>query len=139
MSQDAEQTIRELTERWNRGQIDEVMELVHEDVEIDATRRVLNPAHYYGHAGFRQMAREILDVWEAWAIDVDRFWWKGDRAVVEGHVTARGRGSGVEIAETHYAVWEFRDGLPMKQTIFVEPAEAFEAVGLPAPAAVRRP
>jgi ketosteroid isomerase-like protein len=130
---ETEQRIREITALWNDQDIERVLPLVHEEVEIDASRRVLNPARYHGVEGVRQMTREILEVWEAWSIEIGRLWRNGDRVLVEGHVTARGKGSGVELRDTYYGIWEFRDGLPAKQIIFVDSDEAFEAAGVERP------
>jgi ketosteroid isomerase-like protein len=137
MSRQAEQTIRELTEHWNRQDTDAVVALLDEEVEVDASRRVLNPARYYGREGIRQMAREILEIWDEWTFDLGRFWWNGERAVVEGRVTARGKGSGIELNETYYAIWEMRGARPAKQIIFPEPMGAFETAGVPIPPTVR--
>jgi hypothetical protein len=41
----------------------------------------------------------VLDVWETWSIEPRAFRWDGDRVLVDIRVTARGRGSGVELAE----------------------------------------
>jgi ketosteroid isomerase-like protein len=131
---EAEAVIRGLTERWNAGDMDGVVALLDDGVEIDATRRVLNPAHYSGPEGVRQMAREIREVWDEWTFDLGRFWWKGDVAVVEARVTARGKGSGLQLRDTYYGIWVMRDGRPVKQIIFAERDEAFEAAGLPVPA-----
>jgi ketosteroid isomerase-like protein len=130
---EAEQRIREITDLWNEQDIEGVLARVHEDVEIDASRRVLNPARYHGPEGVRQMTREILEVWEAWSIEIGRMWWNGELVLVEGHVTARGKGSGVELRETYYGIWVMRDGRPAKQIIFVERDEAFEAAGVEPP------
>jgi ketosteroid isomerase-like protein len=54
----------------------------------------------------------------------------GDRIFVELDVTARGRGSGVELRQRAWSVYEFDGVLARRITTFRERASALEAAGL---------
>jgi SnoaL-like protein len=99
VSEENEKRLREAYALWNRHDFDALWEYIDPSIEIDATGRVLNPAHYSGLDGFRRLTEEVLDVWETWSIEPRAFRWDGDRVLVDIRVTARGRGSGVELAE----------------------------------------
>jgi ketosteroid isomerase-like protein len=69
------------------------------DVQIDMTRRVLNPDTYEGHAGLRRLGREVREVWDEFQIEPERFIDAGDRVIVIETRRARGSGSGIEVEQ----------------------------------------
>jgi SnoaL-like domain len=133
MTDDLEQLLRRAIELWNEHDFDALAELLDPEVEIDATRRVLNPARYCGIEGFRQMTEEIFDVWDRWHMEAVGFFWNGDRVAIETRIDAQGKGSGIRIAETYYTVWQIKDGRGTVMEIHVDAEAAFASVGLPAP------
>jgi ketosteroid isomerase-like protein len=48
----------------------------------------------------------------------------GERVLMEIHLRGRGRGSGVEIEQTLFHVWEVRDGLGYRCEVFISEADA---------------
>jgi ketosteroid isomerase-like protein len=120
-------------ELWNEGDFDALADLFDPEVQLDASRRVLNPAHYHGIEGFRKMTAELFDVWDEWSIEPTRFLWNGDRVLIETRIDARGKGSGVRVAETYYTVWTLANGRGTAMEIHVDADEAYRSAGLPGP------
>jgi ketosteroid isomerase-like protein len=125
-----EQLVRRGFELWNNGDFDSLHEIFHPDLEIDATSRVLNPARYRGIAGFEQLTRETFDVWEEWSIEPTMFVWNANRVLVETRITARGKGSGIRLAETYYSIWTIEDGKGTAMELHVDRTAAYESAGL---------
>jgi ketosteroid isomerase-like protein len=128
-----ERLVRRGMELWNAGDYESLAEILDPEVEIDATSRVLNPARYRGIEGFRKLTEETFEVWDEWHVEPVQFAWNGDRVVVETRVKARGKTSGIHVAETYYTVWQVEDGRGTAMEIHVGVDEAFESVGLPSP------
>jgi hypothetical protein len=131
VTEEREQVLRRGFQLWNERDFESLAEIIHPEIEIDATNRVLNPARYHGIEGFRELTNETFDVWEEWWIEPTKFLWNGDRVFVETRINARGKGSGIEVAETYYAVWTVENGLGTMMEIHVDPDRAMESAGLP--------
>jgi ketosteroid isomerase-like protein len=71
-----------------------------------------------------------LDTWEEHDLDIEEVVEEGDRVVAHVHITARGRGSGVEVDVRFYAQFKVRDGKVVYIYDHEDRAEALEAVGL---------
>jgi len=88
---------------------------------------------YRGHEGLLRFYRQWADAWaDNWAepqelIDL------GDRLVLLGEIKARGGESGIEVGRRYAILWHIRHGKLAREQVFNDPAEALEAVGLPAP------
>jgi ketosteroid isomerase-like protein len=132
MREHDEQLLRRGFELWNRGEYESLTEIFHPDIEIDATNRVLNPAHYHGIEGFERLTGEIFDIWEEWSIEPTLFLWNGNRALIETRVTARGKGSGIRLAETYYSIWTVEEGKGTAMELHVDRDAAYESAGLAA-------
>jgi ketosteroid isomerase-like protein len=108
----------------------DLLELLDPEIHLDQTRRVLNPASYDGHQGFRQAMGEVREAWEAFRVEPERLIEADDRVVVIETVRARGRGSGVELADRSASVYTLRNGRIVRVVVYRDPAEALDAVGL---------
>ena len=91
-------------ELWRSGDRTAALELVAEDLVIDATQRELNPATYRGRDGVLQMVAETDEVWETFETRPDRWEAVGDASVVvSGSYVARSRG--VELEGEYAEIW----------------------------------
>jgi ketosteroid isomerase-like protein len=138
MSEHDEQILRRGFELWNRGDYASLTEIFHPEIEIDATARVLNPARYHGLEGFERLTREIFDIWEEWSIEPKSFLWNGNRALIETRITARGKGSGIRLAETYYSIWTMEGGKGAAMELHVDRDVAYESAGLSTHRSTRR-
>jgi ketosteroid isomerase-like protein len=103
--------VRRAYEAMNSRDWSRVDEFLHEDVEFDLSRNVLNPDVYRGHAEFVKLVAAIEDVWDDFRMDVEEVTETGDGQVVTG-ITIRGKGtgSGVPAEMPLFQVWDLRDG-----------------------------
>jgi ketosteroid isomerase-like protein len=133
VTEELEQILRRGYDLWNRRDFEALDELFHPEVEIDATSRVFNPAHFRGIEGFRKLTAETFDTWEEWSVEPTKFLWNGNRVVVETRISARGKGSGIPLVETYYSVWTLEDGRASVMELHVDADRAFQAAGLSRP------
>jgi ketosteroid isomerase-like protein len=85
------------------------------------------------YRGRQEVLAFFAEVDEAWD-EVEYFHTElipiGERVVRVGGMRARGRGSGVEIEASGAQVFEFRDGMVWRVTLYQDRDEALAAVGL---------
>ena len=125
-----ERLMRQGYDAWNRGDWTSMEALLTPDFEVDATDRVLNPDRYEGIEGFRRLAAEMSEVWDAWEVEPLEFLDNGDRMFVEHRVRARGKGSGIEVVQTYWSVWTIRDGKGAKLALHLDRDAALAGAGL---------
>jgi len=122
---------------YNRRDFEALLPLYRPDVEVHSPKEWValgdfDPV-YRGHEGLLRFYRQWADAWaDNWAepqelIDL------GDRLVLLGEIKARGGASGVEVGRRYAMLWHIRRGKLAREQVFNDPAEALEAVGLPAP------
>ena len=127
---DHEQLIRQGYDAWNRGDWAFMEDFLAPEFELDATDRVLNPDRYEGIDGFRRLASEMGEIWDSWEIEPLEFVQQGERVFVAHRVRARGKGSGVEVAQTYWSVWTVRAGKGVKLARYVDRERALAGAGL---------
>lgn len=66
--------------------------------------------------GFRFAPEEVVDL--------------GERAFMRVRLSGRGKASGVELEQTVFHFWTFRDGMPWRCEVFVDENAAQQAAGL---------
>ena len=122
---------------YNRRDFEALLPLYRPDVEVHSPKEWValgdfDPV-YRGHEGLLRFYRQWADAWaDNWAepqelIDL------GDRLVLLGEIKARGGESGIEVGRRYAMLWHIRHGKLAREQVFNDPAEALEAVGLPAP------
>jgi ketosteroid isomerase-like protein len=83
---------------WNRGELDDYLELLHPDVHISTSGVFPDlPAEYSGRERAATFWRQMHDPWEFFRIDVEHIEDEGDWAIASLHFRARGADSGVEV------------------------------------------
>jgi len=88
---------------------------------------------YRGHAGVRDYFETQLDTWETVATEAVSIRGVGERMLVEVHLSAVGRASGIAVDRNTWNVFEIRDGRFTDGRVFATEREAIEAVGRPGP------
>jgi ketosteroid isomerase-like protein len=120
-----------LSEAYKSGEAtDELLAICAPDFQMDASRRVFNPATYDGHAGLRHAIREIWEAWEDFREEDGRLIDVGDQVLALHTIAGRGRASGVEVRAPGALIWAVRDGHVVKVEAFLDQTEALKAVGL---------
>ena len=140
MSQENVEVVRRATEAFGAGtreteredMLTKIAELWDPEIELDASEvPVLDISGVYrGADAVRQVWREWLAAWETTPFDyelVDA----GDRVVQLLDLQVRGRSTGIDMPFGKFAfVYTVRDGLIVRQKLYMDQKEALKAVGL---------
>jgi ketosteroid isomerase-like protein len=86
--------------------------------------------HHHGHAGYREVWREVLEAFEDWTLEPEELNDLGDRLIGVTRMSGHGTVSGVPVSQRVFSVYTFRRGLVVKQEDFGDREEALEAAGL---------
>jgi ketosteroid isomerase-like protein len=85
---------------------------------------------YRGHEGFLRWLADWSEPWSEFSMKPERWIDAGDRVVVVLRMTAKGKGSGVEVNRRDAIVYTVRDGKTVRLDYYNNESEALEAVGL---------
>lgn len=90
-------------EVWNRGSIEEFLELVDPEVEWCPNQQMPDvDAVYRGHEGVRRFFRDFIEPWETITVEALDTRTKGDEVVMLVRFQAKGRdGIEVDVTRTH--------------------------------------
>jgi ketosteroid isomerase-like protein len=102
---------------------------LHPDIEV-LDHDILDAGTYRGHDGFVRWLEDWDEPWEAWSMEAERWIDAGDQVVLIFRMTAKGRGSGVEMTRQDGMVWAVRDGQVIRIDYYNSEAQTLEAVGL---------
>ena len=130
MSQENVEIVRRYYEATNKGEHDSVAELMAPDIELDASRRRIEPGVWRGREEVLEAARKVRDAWQSLSVEPEELIPVGDRVVALVLNTARGKASGAAVESRTGQVWTVRDGKLVRFEYFGTPEEALEAVGL---------
>ena len=102
--------IRELTEKWNAGDLDSVADLYTEDAEIRTGPHWPEDTTYQGRDSIRETTAEWASMWDKLQIEVGTLEELGDKLVVTGAWRMRGAASGVDGEMAIFILFTFREG-----------------------------
>jgi len=98
-------------EAFQRGDIERVLALIHEEGEIYLPPDLPNSGTYHGRDGFLVWMGHWLEAWEEFEVELGPIDPVGDRHVVATmHQSGRGKGSGIPVEMDIAYMWEVRDG-----------------------------
>jgi len=103
------------------------------EVEYYAALPVLlggSAAVYHGHAGVRELFRDLYDVLDEIHVEYSELRDLGDRTVAIGRLRTRGKGSGAETESPYGSVVDLRNGKAIRFRSYLDPNQALEAAGL---------
>ena len=100
-------------------------------VEIHQSESLLGTqGSFRGYEGLGQAGREVFAVFREGHYVPQRFVDAGDQVVATLEFRGIGKESGVSVSETVAHVWTLKAGRIMAWDVYLDPAEALEAVGL---------
>jgi ketosteroid isomerase-like protein len=115
---------------YDRGDIDEVLRLCHEDIEVVQAEEVPGvTGRQHGHAGVLEAFALWPEQWDDFRIEILDIRELGEHVVVTTRQRGRGRGSGVEVETEFTFLLLVRDGRFAQWRIFMREADALEAIG----------
>jgi ketosteroid isomerase-like protein len=85
---------------------------------------------YRGHQGYADWLADWGEAWSEFRAEVKRWVDAGDKVVIVFELTAKGRGSGVEVKRRDAMVLTLRDGKSIRLDYYNDESQAFAAVGL---------
>lgn len=131
MSQDRLEIVRRAFDAWNRGDVEEMLDVMDPDIEIRLTGMFTGLGRtLHGHKGFRAVWDELKGTFDQLLIDVVETHATGDLVFVGTRFQGRGR-DGIEVERPFYFVFRFRDQLVVRYDSFAERGPALKAAGLP--------
>lgn len=114
---------------FNRGGVDDLLELVHPDFEATTPPELASePDTYRGHEGVRRYFDSFYEVMDEIRWEPHAFHEAGERVVVEFTLHARGKTSGLEFGQDAVMVWELRDGKAIRLNLYPTLDDALRAV-----------
>jgi ketosteroid isomerase-like protein len=131
MSRNNVEIVRQIYERWGRGDFRAGVELYDPYVLFVLRPEFPDPGAYCGPDEIRKYMREdfLADLVGA-AIVGEEFLDAGDSVVVRVNQQATGAGSGAPVAMRYYQVWTFRGRSVIRLESIREREEALDAAGL---------
>ncbi len=86
--------------------------------------------HHHGHAGYREVWRQVLEAFEDWTLEPEELIDLGHRLFSVTRMSGHGTVSGVPVSQCVFSVYTFRRGLVVKQEDFGNREDALEAARL---------
>ena len=109
----------------------EIVEFFDPDVELRQSASLLGTAGTFrGYDGLRQATQEVFETFREAHWVPERLVDSGDEVVAMVEFRALGRESGAKVAQMVGHVWTLRDGRIIAWHVYLDPAQALEAVGL---------
>ena len=129
MSEGNVELARRLVDAWNRGDIDQLLGLMTDDVVVFTALAGVEGS-YRGHAGVRRWWSAFHDVFPDWHVEVMTVRALGDATVTHLRQTGHGDNSGVPVDQTLWHVIRWRDGKAVRVSRHASEDEAVEAARL---------
>jgi ketosteroid isomerase-like protein len=127
---------RHFLEAYRPDRLDDLLALLHPDIEWTTTETWVEREVWHGHAGVRAGLRRFFSEWEDFANDdLEAFRDGGDKFAVVSRMRGRSRGTRIPTEMRTSGVLEVRDGLIVRIVGHSDPADALAAVPNPAAAA----
>jgi ketosteroid isomerase-like protein len=128
MKSENETRVREALRAMERGDLDAIVAMSDPEVEFVNPVTAVEPGTRHGHEGLKTGLGGMLDVFDGLRIEPQRIVDLGDRVVVSGVFSGRGRSSGAEFEPQPFGfLVTLRDGLVLRYEWFAEVEDAFRA------------
>ena len=116
-------------EAFNSEGIDGILPFLDPDFEATTPPELASePDTYRGHDGIRRWFDSFLEVMDEIRWDARSFREVGDRVVVEFTLRARGKTTGLDFGQDAVMVWELRDGLAIRLSLYPTLEQAVSAI-----------
>ena len=133
MSQESVEAVRALVAYWNAGdrELEPLSNYLDPAIELESPFSSVIGEPYRGYAGIEQWMRDLDEQFAEWVIGVDDARQVGEKVIVTGTVTARGRVSGAPLEFDAATICDFTSGHRLTRIqIYPDAQEALKAVGL---------
>jgi ketosteroid isomerase-like protein len=127
----SEQNVKRLRELYRERTFEAFAESLHPAAEMHQAHEVPDADDYYGREEFVRGTRRWLEEWDEFKYFVEDAVDLGERAFLRVHLSGRAKASGIELDQSVFHIWTFRDGMPWRCEVFLSEERALEAAGLP--------
>jgi uncharacterized protein (TIGR02246 family) len=105
------QVVRRVFDAINDRDLQAMLDAYHPDADMSTlTSTLVHGKAYQGQSGIRDYFSSLADVWEELRLEPEEIRDLGDRVLVIGRWSSRGRGSGAEVESPAAWVFAVRDG-----------------------------
>jgi ketosteroid isomerase-like protein len=118
--------VRSLLEAFAERDFARLSALLDPEIELDLSRRQLEPVVFHGHEGVREFLRQQHEAWTAQRFETAEYTEVGNNVVVAVRFVSTGR-EGIEVPARAWFVWECHDGLAVRGTMYQSLDEALKA------------
>ena len=126
----SQEHVRVLHEMYGRRTVAEAAELMHPAAEMRQPSSLPDTDVYQGREELVRGTLLVLEAWEDFRFTAEEVADLGERAFMRVRLSGRGKTSGIELEQTVFHLWAFRDGMPWRCEVFVDEEAARQAAGL---------
>jgi len=131
MSEHSVEIVRRVIAAYaGRGEVPE--DLIDPDVEVWESADLPGELAGKGYANLIRANETLLDSFEEWSVEPERYFDLGERVLVFLAFRATGKGSGIHVDAAMAWLFTLRDGKVIRWDLFGARAEALEVAGLSA-------
>jgi ketosteroid isomerase-like protein len=127
MSEQNVAALRRLYAEWAKGNLEPGLEIYAPDATFHP---IADGREAFDRDGFRRFMRDFLAQWDDFRMELVDLVDLGDKVLVTERQSATGKRSGIQMEQTDYVVWTFRDGLATNVRWELDLALARDAAGL---------
>jgi uncharacterized protein (TIGR02246 family) len=103
--------VRRVFEAINERDVDAMLDAYHPDADLSTlTSELVQGNAYRGHSGIREYFSSFADVWEELHLEPEEIRDLGDRILVVGRWSSRGKESGAAVESPAAWIFAVRDG-----------------------------
>jgi len=130
MSEANVETVRRMREAFDRGDVDGALAFFDPDVVANHSAR-FGGSIGHGREGLSRVITEWVGTFSEFRAEIEEMRDLGDGLVLEVTLhRGRGKGSGVEVTDRFAVLYEMRDAMITRMTLFLTTEAALEAAGL---------
>lgn len=126
----SQENVRILREMYGRRTVAEAAELMHPAAEMRQPSALPDTDEYHGRDELVRGTRRWLEEWKEFRFVPEEVVDLGERALLRVRLSGRGKTSGIDLEQTVFHLWTFRDGMPWRCEVFVDEDAAQQAAGL---------
>jgi ketosteroid isomerase-like protein len=126
----AAEDVQLLRDAYAKPTLHEFGECLHPNAILHQAPEIPDADTYQGKAEFLRGLRRWLEEWDEFRYVPVEVLEGRDRIFMRIKLVGRGKGSGVEIEQEIFNVWEMRDGLAWRCEVYWKEAEARQSAGL---------